>query len=400
MTEFFKYLKGDRALWVIAILFSLLSLVTVYSFVPVLVKQQGGSPEGHLIKHTIILITGFVVMFYTHRINYKYFSRLSQIAYWLAVVLLILTIFVGVEINHAKRWIEIPVLNQSFQTSDFAKLALIMYVARMLVLKKDMLHDFRNGVWPILWPILLVCALILPQDFSTAGMLFVICMILLFVANVPVKHMAKIFGGCILLLVLIFAVGKSMPQVFPRAETWSTRIESFWQDNDEVDQDDKDQLMKAQYAIANGGFWGVGPGKGEYKKIMFAAPADLFYASFIEEHGAKGAIFLILMFLIILYRSMKVAVKCEKNFGSYLCIGIAIALMCQAMINMAVPTGLVPMTGQNMPLLGLGGTSIWFTCISLGIIISVSRDVYTDPELDDKNMVKEDESKDEKYAVT
>jgi len=181
MTEFFKYLRGDKALWVIAILFSMLSLISVYSFVPVLVQEQGGSPEGHLIKHTIILITGFVIMFYAHKLEYKYFFRLAQIMFWVAVVLLVVTLVFGKNINGAKRWIEVPVVNQSFQTSDFAKLALIMYVSRMLILKKDILGSFKTGVWPILWPIMLVCGLILPQDFSTAGMLFMICMVLLFV---------------------------------------------------------------------------------------------------------------------------------------------------------------------------------------------------------------------------
>lgn len=398
MTEIFKYLKGDRALWVIAFIFAMLSIVAVYSFVPVLVAQQGGSTEGHLIKHTIILVTGMAIMFYTHKINYTFLARLAKLLFWTSVVLLILTLLVGKNINGAKRWIEIPVVNQSFQTSDFAKLALLIYTAKMLVQKREYFSDFKTGVWPVLWPILLVCGLILPQDFSTAGMLFGICMILLFIANVPFKYMMMIFGGMIVGLMLIFALGKSIPGVFPRLDTWTSRIEAFWKSSDEVDKDDRDQLEKAYYAIANGGITGAGAGKGEYKKRMFAAPADLFTAAFIEEYGLIGVIVLLSFFLMILFRSLKIAVNCSKNFGMYLCIGIGVALMCQALINMAVPTGLVPMTGQNMPLLGLGGTSIWFTCISLGIIISISRDVYQDKHVETNNLDKK-ESKDDNYVV-
>ncbi len=402
MVELFKYLKGDRALWVIAIIFALISMVTVFSFIPSLIEQQGGSYIGHLIKHVIILMTGFVIMYYIHRVNYKYFSRLAQILFWAAVVLLVLTLLIGKNINGAKRWIEVPIVNQTFQTSDFAKLALLMYVGRLLVVKKDLLHSFKQGVWPILWPILLVCALILPQDFSTAGMLFGICMILLFIANVPMKFLGMIFGGIIVGLMLIFAVGKSAPGVFPRLDTWVSRIEAFWQDEDEVDKDAKQQRDIGYYAIANAKFWGTGPGKGEYKKRLFAASADMYTAAFIEENGVPGVILLISLFLTVLFRSLRIAAKCEKNFGTYICIGIGIALMFQALINMAVPTGLVPMTGQNMPLLGLGGTSIWFTCISLGIILSVSRDVYPEREEDGNNQVKSNENlnDEEKYVVT
>ncbi len=401
MVELFKYLKGDRALWVIAIIFALISMVTVFSFIPSLIEQQGGTYVGHLIKHMIILLTGFFVMYYIHRVNYKYFARLAPILFWTAVVLLVLTLLIGTSINGAKRWIQVPIVNQSFQTSDFAKLALLIYVGRMLVVKKDLLHSFKEGVWPILWPILLICALILPQDFSTAGMLFGICMILLFIANVPIKFLGMIFGGIIVTLLLIFALGKSVPGAFPRLDTWVKRIETFWKDEDQVDKDAKQQRDIGYYAIANGKYLGTGPGKGEYKKRLFAASADMYTAAFIEEYGLPGVCMLIGLFLTLLFRSLRIAAKCEKNFGTYICIGIGIALMFQALINMAVPTGLVPMTGQNMPLLGLGGTSIWFTCISLGVILSVSREVYPEREEETNNEVKSNDNlKEEKYVVT
>jgi cell division protein FtsW len=401
MIEIFKYLKGDRALWVIAILFALMSMVTVFSFIPSLVEQQGGSYFGYLIKHMLILLTGFVIMYYIHRVDYKYFARLAPILFWTAVVLLVLTWLLGTSINGAKRWIQVPIVNQSFQTSDFAKLALLIYVGRMLVVKKDLLHSFKEGVWPILWPILLICALILPQDFSTAGMLFGICMILLFIGNMPMKFLGMIFGGIIVGLMLIFAVGKSVPGALPRLDTWVSRIESFWQDEDKVDKDAKQQRDIGYYAIANAKFWGTGPGKGEYKKKLFAASADMYTAAFIEEYGVPGVSLLIGLFLTLLFRSLRIAAKCQKNFGTYVCIGIGVALMFQALINMAVPTGLVPMTGQNMPLLGLGGTSIWFTCISLGIILSVSREVYPEREEEENNHVKSNDNlNEEKYVVT
>ena len=399
MNELVKYLKGDRAIWMIALLFGLVSMITVYSFIPTLVAQHGGSPETHLFKHILILFTGFAVMYYTHRIDFKYFSRLSQIMFWTAVILLILTLFVGKNINGAKRWLEIPVLNQGFQTSDFAKLAIVSYVARMLVIKRDLMHDFKLGVWPVLWPVLLICVLIFPQDFSTSAMIFGICFLLMFIGKMPVKQLALIAGGIFASLAFIFIIGKGMPDVFPRMETWSNRIEAFWAGDNEITAENQPQLESSQSAIYNGGFFGTGPGKGQFKRKIPQAYADFFFASFIEEFGAVGAIIIMLIFMILLYRSVRIALKCEKNFGTYLSIGISVALMCQAMVNMAVPTGLVPVTGQNMPMLGLGGTSIWFTCISLGMILSVSRSVSAYEQTNDMKQ-KVNDIDDEKYVVT
>ena len=383
MKQLFTYLKGDKAIWVIALIFGMLSVVTVYSFIPTLVAQHGTSPESYLIKHVIIMITGFFIMYYIHRMNFKYFSRMAQVMFWMAVILLFVTAIAGSTVNHAKRWIEIPVINQSFQTSDFAKLAIVAYVARLLVLKQAVIHKFKEGVWPVLWPVLLVVGLILPYDFSTAMMVFGICLLLMFIGRVAVKHLALIVGGGLAAILLLFAVGKSLPEgTIPRLDTWKNRIEAFWNGEEASPEalENKIQQEKALSAIYNGGIWGKGPGKGQFKRQIPQGYADYFFASFIEEFGAIGGMAIVIVFMILLYRSIRNGLRSEKNFGTLLCIGLSLALMIQAMINMAVPTGLVPVTGQNMPMLGLGGTSIWFTCISLGMILSVSRSAIGEEE--------------------
>lgn len=383
--KIFERLHGDKSIWLLAFIFALISIVTVYSFIPILVAQHGGSPTTHLIKHAIILSAGMFVMYYTHKLDIKYISRLAQIMLWTSFVLLFLTLIVGNTVNGAKRWLSIPIINQGFQTSDFAKLAIILYTSRMLVLKKELLHNFKEGIWPILWPVLLTCALIFPQDFSTAAMLFMICMMLLFVGRVPFKFLMAILGGVILLGTTVILFALANPGTISRVDTWKNRVEAF---NSEG-SDDAVQLKNSQRAIVNGGWFGVGPGKGTFKKRTPQAYADFYFASFIEELGLFGGGTLIFVFLLLLYRSFKIAVRTDKFFGALVVVGLSISMTLQAIINMAVPTEIVPVTGQNMPMLGLGGTAILFTCISFGIILSISRTVYKDEKSTEGNELQD-----------
>ena len=385
--KIFERLHGDKTIWVLAFLFALISIVTVYSFIPILVAQHGGSPTTHLIKHAIILSAGMFVMYYTHKLDVKYFSRLAQIMLWTSFVLLFLTLIVGNSVNGAKRWLSIPIINQGFQTSDFAKLAIILYTSRMLVIKKDILDNFKEGIWPILWPILLTCALIFPQDFSTAAMLFMICVMLLFVGRVPFKYVMAVIGGVVLLGTTVILFALANPGTISRVDTWKNRVEAY----NSGDDKEAAQLKTAQRAIANGGWFGVGPGKGIFKKRTPQAYADFYFASFIEELGLLGGGTLIFVFLLLLYRSFKIAVRTDKFFGALVVVGLSISMTLQAIINMAVPTEIVPVTGQNMPMLGLGGTAILFTCISFGIILSISRTVYKE-ERQEGNEIKEEEN--------
>jgi cell division protein FtsW len=363
------YLEGDRSIWMIALIFSLISLITVYSFIPILIVQHGGSTEYYLIKHAMLLASGFLLMYLSHRLNPKFYIRFSKLALWGSALLLVFTMFYGASINQAERWLEIPVINQKFQTSDLAKIALIIYLARTIAAKKDKMHSFKQGILPVMGPVFIICGLILPQDFSTAAMLFAICMVIMFIGKVPLKWLFGTIGAALLALLLLIGLAKASPGLLPRLDTWLARIEAYT----DTETEEATQLAHAQKAIQSGGVLGKGPGKGDYKYSLSQAYADFYFASLIEEFGLIGGFVIMAFFLILLYRSIRIGLRSESLFGTLVVIGIAFALTMQALINMAVPTEVVPVTGQNMPMLGLGGTSIWFTCVALGVILSVSR---------------------------
>jgi len=363
-------------IWMIALLLSLLSLVSVYSFTPILVRSSDTGTESFLIKHVMMVVTGFVMMFYVHNINFKYFSKLSQILVWVSVILLFVTLVAGVKINSAERWLEIPVLNIKFQTSDFAKVVLIVFVARMLTINKDKFEDFREGIVPILIPVGLVIGLIITQNLSTAVLIFGIVLIMFFLAKVPMRHILTIVGSAVAAMALMLLLAKANPELLPRLETWMNRFTS----HSSEDPKKQWQINNALQAVANGGMLGQGPGNGQMKHIIPEAYADFVFASFIEEFGMLGGVALLMMYLILLYRSIRIASKCDSNFGSLLVLGLCLNLVFMAFVNMAVCTKIMPVTGQNMPLISMGGTSTWFTCVSLGMILSVSRSVEQESE--------------------
>ena len=372
MREYLKYLKGDRVIWIITLIMLAFSLVSVYSFVPILVKIEGGTPFKYLFKHLTYVVLAFVAMFWIHKKDPKYFYKISKFGYYLAIGLLLFTFFFGTRVNDAGRWIRIPFVGLTFQSSDFAKLALILTVARLLVKKKDLLDNWKEGFWPLMIPIFVICGLIVKDNFSTAAILFAICMTILFVAKVPIGKLGLVIGGGIVLLSLVIGLHKIAPQLnlLPRYETWENRITNMSEGEEDIMANA--QALNAQLAIYNGGIFGQGVGDGKLKEYLPEAYADFYYSSFVEEFGSISSFILVLLYLILLYRIMQIGLKSESLFETYVCIGIGVLLLIQASVNMMVCTGTFPVTGQNMPLLAMGGSALIMTCVEIGIVQSIA----------------------------
>ncbi len=387
-----KYLKGDRVIWMVCLLLGLISVLAVYSSISSLAyKYTEGNTVYYLFKHGIMLGTGFLIMYFVHRVQYRYFSRLSQIAIYFAALLLLLTLVLGVNLNDASRWIRIPIINQNFQTSDFAKIALIAYVARMLTLRREHFHSFKEGLLPILIPIAVICGLILPANFSTAAMLFMVCVTLLFVGGIPIKHLLGMFGIAVAGFAMLLLLSFTFPDLLPRVETWKTRLTSFESGDSEANY----QVEHAMMAIQAGGIIPGGPGSGDSRNYLPHPYSDMIYAFVIEEYGSIiGGCGLLLLYIIFLYRALRTSRMCERSFGSLLVIGLSFLIVFQAFINMGVAVGLLPVTGQPLPMVSMGGTSIWFTCLAVGMILSVSRSTLEGETIKGRNTVKK-----KNYAV-
>lgn len=378
MNKIFQHFKGDRAIWIIVLLLAVASLLLVYSSIVTLAyKHYEGNTFRYLVRHGFFLLTGFIIIYFTHRIKYTYFSRISQLLLFVSIPLLLLTLLVGTNLNDASRWLTIPVINQSFQTSDFAKIALIMYVARILSVRQDEIKDFNRAFVPIIIPVILVCGLIFPANFSTAAVLFASCMVLMFVGRIPVKYLLLVASVGIIFAVLSVGIAKFAPSVFPRAETWVKRIENF----SSPDSKGNYQVEQAKIAIATGGIQGKGPGNSTQRNFLPHPYSDFIYAIVLEEYGLFGGFIILFLFLLLFFRSMRIVTRLSKNFGSLLVAGISFILVFQALINMAVAVNLLPVTGQPLPFVSMGGTSIWFTSIAIGIILSVSREMEPDNQL-------------------
>jgi cell division protein FtsW len=373
MLRLLRNIKGDKVLWVVVIILSIFSLLAVYSSTGTLAyKKQGGNTEYYLLKHFIIMVLGFVLMFLTHKIKYQYFSRISQLAMIISIILLVVTLFFGSNINEASRSLTLPVINLTFQSSDFAKLALIMYTARMLSKKQDQIKDFKTAFLPIMWPILLICSLILPENFSTAAMLFTTCLVLVFIGQVNLRYIMSLVGSGIFIMALVIGVVYFTKPDKGRVVTWKNRIDHFVNgDNGEEGY----QVEQAKIAIATGGIFGKMPGKSTQRNFLPHPYSDFIFAIILEEYGLAGGVLLVLLYLIILFRGTRIAMKSPGNFGAFLAIGVSFSLVFQAMINMAVAVNLFPVTGQPLPLVSMGGTSMWFTSIAVGILLSVSREI-------------------------
>ena len=379
MRTYLSYLKGDPVIWIITLLMMAFSLVTVYSFVPILVKIEGGSPFVYLFKHLIYVVLGFGAMFAIHRIPAKYISQTAKFAYYLGLSLLLFTWFFGAEVNGAGRWIRIPFINLTFQSSDFAKLALIIYVSKLLVKKQQKLNSWREGMLPLLLPIAATCALILKDNFSTSAMLFMLSMLLLFIGRVPLMKLLTLAGIAVAIVFLVVGIHLALPDanILPRYDTWMNRI------NNRVDTANQSieslqanqQANNAKLAISVGSFFGQGVGDGKLKEFLPEAYADFYYATFVEEFGFVSAAFLVLLYMILLFRMIRFALKTPDLFQSYVALGIGIHLLTQASVNMLVCTGVFPVTGQNMPFLAMGGSALVMACVSIGVVQSFVKEL-------------------------
>ncbi len=368
----FDKIKGDKVIWIVAVLLSVLSLLVVYSSTGSLAyREQGGNTEYYLFKQFIIVILGFGLMYVTSLMHFKYFSRLAQFLFILSIPLLIITIFFGPEINGANRMLWIPGTGLTFQTSDLAKLALIMYIARFLAKKQDQIRDLKSGFLFIIVPIIIICALILPGNFSTAALLFVTSLILLFIGRANGYHLLTLVAIGIVSVGILYFVGKNYPELIPRSTTWVNRLDQFFYPDDEQVY----QVEQSKIAVATGGVLGKMPGNSTQRNFLPHPYSDFVFSIIIEEYGLLGGIVVIIMYLILMFRSMKIARNCSMRFGSFLVVGISFIMVFQALINMGVAVNLLPVTGQTLPFISMGGTSFWFTSIGIGMILSVSRTV-------------------------
>ena len=361
-----KYLRGDRVIWMVVILLSLCSIVVAYSASSnMALRLKDGDATSFLIKHSVILLFSFCAIIYVHNIKFNFFSRVSQLGVWIAGALLFVTLVFGVNKGNASRWI------MGFQPSDLAKLVLIIYVARVLSMKKEDIKNLK-GLLPALIPIALICGLILPADFSTAALLFVSCFVLLYVGGAKFKHLAAVVGMMVGLFLSLLAFNAVVPGVLPRVDTWEERLVDFFTGESE----DNYQSTQAQLAIVKGGAVNFNPGGGDIKKQVYSSQSDFVFTTIIEEYGSiLGGIGLVGLYLILFFRCLRMTLQSSNRFGAYVAFRLSFVLVLQAFINMGVGSTLLPVTGQPLPLVSMGGTSILFTCISIGIILSISRSI-------------------------
>ncbi len=373
MSKLLRNIKGDKTIWLIVAILTVYSVLAVYSATGTLAfRYKGGNTEYFLFKHLGTVLLGLSLMYVAHLVKYTYYSRISQIALYIAVPLLVLTLFSGTNVNDAARWLTLPVINISFQTSDFAKLALIMFLARMLSKKQENIKTFKEGFIPIVFPILITCAFIIPANFSTAAILFASSLILLFVGRVKFQHLLALLLTGIVSVTIFIAVISMLPDGNRgRIDTWKQRIESFRTKDVAVNY----QAEQSRIAIASGGIFGKFPGNSTQRDYLPQPFSDFIFSIIIEEYGLLGGIFIVLLYLILLYRSIRIAGKSPGTFGAFLALGLSFMLVFQAMVNMAVAVNLMPVTGQPLPMVSMGGTSMWFTSLSIGIILSVSKEI-------------------------
>jgi len=373
VTRFFENIRGDKTIWAIIAALAIFSFLPVYSASTNLVYVAGkGSTLGYLMKHAILLLLGFAIVYTTHRVPYRYFSGLSVLMLPVVVVLLVYTLTQGTVINgaNASRWISIPFIGIGFQTSTLAAVVLMIYVARYLARNKEKNITFKESLLYMWLPVGFVLALILPANFSTTAITFAMVMILAYLGGYPIKFLASILGVGLICFVLFILTAKAFPDSMKnsRIGTWSNRIENFASGESE----DNYQAEKAKIAIASGEIYGKGPGKSVQKNFLPQSSSDFIYAIIGEEFGLIGAILIIVFFLGLLFRIVIIATKSVTIFGTLLCLGVGLPIIFQAMINMGVAVGLFPVTGQPLPLISTGGTSIWMTCFAIGIVLSVS----------------------------
>ncbi len=378
MKRLLTYMQGDRPIWIVVILFAILSTVSVYSAAGSLAfRHRGGNAEYYLLNRFLMVLLGLACMFVAHRTPYTWFSNISVFGMVVTIPLLVITLVMGANVNEAARWLPIPGLSQTFQTSDVAKLFLLLYIARVLAKRQKVIKDFKQGFLPVAIPTVLVCALILPANFSTSALLFLTATLLMFVGGISLKHLGKLYGTAIAGFALLVGISFAAPNILPRLETWKNRIENFYEEKPE----DTYQVEQAKMSIAQGRFQGAGPGNNISKYRLPQSYSDFIYAFMIGELGIViGGLSVLLGFLIIMYRVVRIATKTDKAFATFAALGLGMSLVIQAFINMCVAVNLIPVTGQPLPFISMGGTSTLFSGLQIGIILSISRSIQSQAE--------------------
>ncbi len=374
MIVFNKLFQGDRVIWMIVALLSLMSLLAVYSATGTYANAEyEGDNARVLLGHAGKLFLGLGVMYLVYSLKYTYYSRIFQLAFLVAIPLLAYTLFFGVDLNQAQRVVHI--MGVSFQSSDFAKIALIGYLARELTLRQNEIKDFKNAFIPLMLPVLIIVGLIFPENFSTAAILFASCMVLLFVGRINMKHLMAFFGIAVVIMSIYVLVKLNDNDETDRVNTWFSRIESHFNPEEGNETEDDYQINMSKTAIAKGGLVGNAPGRSTQRNFLPHPYSDFIFAIIVEEYGLVGAAFVLLLYLILLYRSIAIMVAIPQSFGGFVSFGLAFMLVLQAMVNMGVAVGILPVTGQPLPFVSMGGTSLMFTGCAFGVILSVSKEI-------------------------
>ena len=380
-----KRTKGDKVIWTLVVLLTLVSLLAVYSSTGTLAYKLSKSTESYLFKQIVFIAIGVAIIYFAHLVNYTFYSKVAQILYIISIPLLLYTLFFGTNLNDANRWIRLPIINLTFQTSDLAKLALFMYLSRQLSKRQETIKDFKAGFLPVITPVIIICALIAPANLSTALLTGATSMLLLFIGRVSIKHLFLVMMLALLPIMMLIGfarmyyneeAGKSDPLPAAltkgRVETWIKRVQNFmYADKEEASF----QVQQAKIAIAKGRWVGLGPGNSQARNFLPHPYSDFIYAIIIEEYGLMGGALILMIYLLFLYRCLSIMRRCPYAFGAFLSLGLSFTLVIQAMANMAVNVNLFPVTGVTLPLVSMGGSSFLFTCLAIGIILSVARNV-------------------------
>ena len=380
--------KGDKVIWGIVVILTLVSLLVVYSSTGSLAYKYSKSTESYLFKQFAFIILGVMLIYFAHRVNYTIYSRVAKLLFVISIPLLIYTYFFGTKLNEGSRWIMLPVINMTFQTSDMAKLALFMYLSRQLSRKQNVIKDFKKGFLPIIIPVAIICLLIAPANLSTAMLIAGTSFMLMFIGRVSTKHILLTLGIALLPVLILLAVAvkyydktthktKDLPAFISvgRIPTWVGRIQTFMYSNKEDDNEKLYQVDQAKIAIASGGWLGRGPGNSNARNFLPHSYSDFIFAIILEEYGLIGGAFMVFIYLLFLYRCIRLYRKCPFAFGAFLALALSFMLVIQAIANMGVNVNVFPNTGVTLPLVSMGGSSFLFTCLSIGIILSVARNV-------------------------
>lgn len=375
--------KGDKVIWAAVVVLALASLLVVYSSTGTLAYKMSKSSESYLFKQVMFIIVGMMVIYFLHKVNYKVYSSVARLLFLLSIPLLLYTLLFGVRLNEGSRWIRLPIIQMTVQTSDLARLALFMYMSRLLSKKQDVIKDFKKGYLGLIIPVAIICLLIAPANLSTALLIGSTSMLLMFIGRVSMKHLLMTIGAALIPVMMLIGAAmikhksnNSETIKIGRVGTWINRVENFmYGGSKDVDDEDSYQVNQAKIAIAKGGWVGLGPGNSEQRNFLPHPYSDFIFAIIIEEYGLAGGAFILFIYLIFLYRSIRIFRRCPYAFGAFLALALSFTLVIQALTNMAVNVNLFPVTGVTLPLVSMGGSSFIFTCVSIGIILSVARNV-------------------------